>query len=355
MSYHLINNIEAIRIKEILLNSQLTNLISIKQSRIELTIDLALRTGEEKVSFYNEGRLNVLQINNKGFELFCQVTDWGQRRINDVHIVLGTNRNMNKDIPGPYSERFSQIELSYCIKDDKYIYIVKNVSKFSGKGAIKRLFNNCKEKNEKEKRLQRLVDNFGGEVIQYGDDEWLCLINISLTDLFDDQKKEEIFQRFFERFLRFSLLIEFIIAVPEESNLTGGMVGAKYFPQLTAEQKKLIESKAMRYVRKYYETKGYEIEDVSGQRGLGYDYVGSNGNHCLFIEVKGTTMRDWTINFTAHEYRACEEKGKNFILAVVSFDDTRRMNVKRFEEFEDPINQFGLKITPSQYVIKRID
>ena len=67
------------------------------------------------------------------------------------------------------------------------------------------------------------------------------------------------------------------------------------------KKKELIEQYAMNKAYDYYHNNGYEVEDCSERRGLGYDYKCTKKSKVLEVEVKGTTLSNGKIILTKNE------------------------------------------------------
>lgn len=144
-------------------------------------------------------------INDKKYNLFLSIGDWGyDYRINDVHIVLGTNYKFGKF--------FSQLELSQALEDDKYIYIIKNLTKLAGEGAISRLNKGLgSDKEAKRKRRYELVEKLNFDVINYDGNHWICIGKIDKEELENEENNSDILYDFLNNFIKYSFTIEEII------------------------------------------------------------------------------------------------------------------------------------------------
>ena len=134
--------------------------------------------------------------------------EWGYKtRIPKSHLVLGTN-------PIKFgSDYFCQIELSQAVEDEENIYIIKNISKLAGEGAISRLNNGLgNDKARKHKRREELIERLNLEVISYDDNDWCCVYKIEKDKLNNKAYYEDIFHEFMYSFLMYALTIESIIA-----------------------------------------------------------------------------------------------------------------------------------------------
>jgi hypothetical protein len=161
----------------------------------------------EKISFLREDNVNVLAINNRSYELFISIGEWGYNtRFSDSHICLGTN-------PLKFgSSFFSQIELSQALEDNNYIYITKNISKLAGNGTISRLNNGLgKDKIQKFKRRDLLVKEINAEVLEHENSDWICISKIDKKEMLNEKNGQSILHRFLKEFITYAFSIEKII------------------------------------------------------------------------------------------------------------------------------------------------
>lgn len=219
MAYDLISIDNALKIKDILLTAQLLKPIEIIHDEIDLhffadslseVAKNAIFENMDATFFMNNDNSKVLKLDNRNHYLFFNIGDWGGKvRIPNVHICLGTPK---------FGEYFSQLELSQALEDNKYIYIVKNISKLGGKGSIKRLYNGLhNNKSKQRQRLDALIRESCGQVIYYNEEEWLSVTKISKEDLTSEEKHDQIAHNFLTEFLNFAFLIEkFVIIKPEQ-------------------------------------------------------------------------------------------------------------------------------------------
>ncbi|WP_024614494.1 DEAD/DEAH box helicase family protein [Clostridium sp. Ade.TY] len=144
-------------------------------------------------------------IDDKNYNLFLSIGDWGyDYRINDVHIVLGTNYKFGKF--------FSQLELSQALEDDKYIYIMKNLTKLAGEGAISRLNKGLgSNKEAKRKRRDELAERLNFDIINYDNNDWICISKIDKEKLENEENSSDILYGFLNNFIKYSFAIEEII------------------------------------------------------------------------------------------------------------------------------------------------
>lgn len=134
----------------------------------------------------NEDGLGVLSYNERSYNAFLNVGEWGcDTRLQDTHITLGSDK---------FHDFCFQLELSQAIKDEEYIYLLKNISNMAGAGAICRLYRGLKgNKEEKLNRQQLFIENYGKEVINYNKKNWIVISKIRRIDLFEEEVEAEIF------------------------------------------------------------------------------------------------------------------------------------------------------------------
>lgn len=222
MGYELVTIENVNRIKELLKNTALNDNIEIKIPNLDLSltvdsVSVTMQNEEflekysldmEKVYFMYQESTPVLKIRNREYELFFNLGEWGYKtRIPKSHLVLGTN-------PIKFgSDYFCQIELSQAVEDEENIYIIKNISKLAGEGAISRLNNGLgNDKARKHKRREELIERLDLEVISYDDNDWCCVYKIDKDKLNNETYYEEIFHEFMYSFLMYALTIESIVA-----------------------------------------------------------------------------------------------------------------------------------------------
>lgn len=213
--YKLINQDVADKIKEILESTWLYKDIEIEVgnfilkasgvSEINDTEHHALFRMKEFYLLDDQNEFGVLECKNKKYEVFINIGQWGyETRLKDTHITLGSNK---------FHDFCFQIELSQAIIDERYIYIVKNVSNMTGTGAICRLYRALKNnRDEKLKRQQLFVEYYGNEIIKYQNKNWIVISKISVEDLYDDSKVDEIFYNLVYNMFFAMLLVESISA-----------------------------------------------------------------------------------------------------------------------------------------------
>lgn len=123
----------------------------------------------------DEDGFEVLSYNGKGYNAFLNVGEWGySTRLRDAHITLGSTK---------FHDFCFQLELSQAIKDEEYIYLLKNISNMAGAGAICRLYKGLKgNREEKLNRQQSFIEHYGKEVINYNKKDWIVISKIRRAD-----------------------------------------------------------------------------------------------------------------------------------------------------------------------------
>lgn len=213
----LVSELNVDRLKNILLNAQLERPIYMEIPSMQLKLDLnAVSTSEQnyevgydmkKTSFMKNEETKIMSIKNRKYEMFYNLGEWGyDTRIPKSHICLGTT-------PKKFgTDYFAQIELSQALEDDNKIYLVKCVSKLSGEGSISRLNNGLrKNKVAKHQRRTDLVNFLSKKIIDFGNQKWMCLIEIDKADILNEEKAGKIVTDIMENFIQYALKVEEII------------------------------------------------------------------------------------------------------------------------------------------------
>lgn len=215
------------KIKWILLNSYLDNKsISLEYKNIRTKININGLTASEESELFDDRNMEIsyflddsldneyecININGRNHQLYMNIGQWGvtgsyQYDIPEMHMVLGTTSSKfgAKDF-------FSQLEISQALEDKDYIYLVKNISKLAGKGAIARLNSGLKDKNLKHERRNRLIDRLNTQTKPYDDNEWMVISKISKDNLEKEEMYNDIFYNMIKDILNYSFVIEDIIA-----------------------------------------------------------------------------------------------------------------------------------------------
>lgn len=146
-------------------------------------------------------KYDVLEYKNKLYEVFVNLGEWAYKtELKNSHITVGSSK---------FHDYSFQLELSQAIKDEENLYIVKNITNLSGKGALVRLYRGLgKDRAKKEKRRERFVEEFNSEILKYEGKEWIVISKISLESLFDDKKSQDIFYDLLNSILKAMLLVE---------------------------------------------------------------------------------------------------------------------------------------------------
>ena len=210
--YELITQNEANRIKQILTETGLKEDINIEVLNGKYKINAFNITESFKTERYEydmdefylmdkTNKYDVLEYKNKLYEVFVNLGEWAYKtELKNSHITVGSSK---------FHDYSFQLELSQAIKDKENIYIVKNITNLSGKGALVRLYRGLgKDRAKKEKRRERFVEEFNSEILKYEGKEWIVISKISLKDLFDDNKGKDIFYDLLISILKAMLLVE---------------------------------------------------------------------------------------------------------------------------------------------------
>ena len=210
--YELITQNEANRIKQILNETGLKEDINIEVLNGKYKINAFNITESFKTERYEydmdefylmdkTNKYDVLEYKNKLYEVFVNLGEWAYKtELKNSHITVGSSK---------FHDYSFQLELSQAIKDKENIYIVKNITNLSGKGALVRLYRGLgKDRAKKEKRRERFVEEFNSERLKYEGKEWIVISKISLKDLFDDNKGKDIFYDLLISILKAMLLVE---------------------------------------------------------------------------------------------------------------------------------------------------
>jgi len=211
--YELINQNEADRIKEILESTWLYKNIELKVGDFLLSVSGVSESNDtehhypyEMSEFYllnKDNGFDVLEYNQKKYNAFVNVGEWGTNpRLKNSHITLGSSK---------FHDFCFQIELSQTVKDEKNIYILKNVTNLAGPGAICRLYRGLKSNCiEKLRRRDLFIEEFGQEVLHYENKDWAVISKINIDDLYNQDKADEIFYRLIHNMFFAMLLVESI-------------------------------------------------------------------------------------------------------------------------------------------------
>lgn len=79
---------------------------------------------------------------------------------------------------------------------------------------------------------------------------------------------------------------------------------------------KAIEQRAMDEAARHYREAGWEVEDVSSRRGLGYDIRCTRNGEELHVEVKGVSTDGSEVNLTRNEVEHAHEHPRPVLFVV---------------------------------------
>lgn len=220
MSLGLINNENVQKVKKILIEENLKDNIIIEKDKLELQLGIDELTMAMEASYlgscyfrmfgrsfkYNNDVENM-KIKDKVYRMFMCVGPWKkQNKECESYVVLGANYKQ-------FGNDFSEFDLSDCLEDNEYIYIVKNLSKLAGSSAITRLNKGIKsDRDKKYERRRMLVSQLNFETLDYDKSEWLCIAKINKSELENKEKYNEILRNFLNNFIEYSLKVEEIIS-----------------------------------------------------------------------------------------------------------------------------------------------
>lgn len=207
---------EAERIKEILLNTGLKYPINFDIKELNIKVDInhvSEKVTTEHHQPYNMSEVYFMDSENsclplkskkKSYEIYYNIGQWGhETRIPNSHIVLGTEK---------FHSYCFQLDLSDAIKDDRYIYLIKNVSNMAGRGALCRLYSNLGQDREKKLLRRHLfIEELGTETLKLNDKEWIVISKIPLSSLYDSKFMEDIFFQLVNNLLNAMFLVEKIV------------------------------------------------------------------------------------------------------------------------------------------------
>lgn len=161
----------------------------------------------EKRCFMYQDSTRVLKIENRDYGLCFNLGSWGGYvpRIDHSHLVFDSTFS-------GFGNFFCQLEFSQALEDKDKIYIVKNISKLAGKGAIVRLNKGANSKADKYKRRDELVGRLDKKVIDYDGHKWICIETINKNDLKNEECHVDIFDGLMFNLLTFAFNIEDIIS-----------------------------------------------------------------------------------------------------------------------------------------------
>lgn len=102
-------------------------------------------------------------------------------------------------------------------------------------------------------------------------------------------------------------------------SIAGKGQGRRY--RASAEERRIIETAAMKSAEEYFRSQGWSVEDVSGHRS--YDLHCTKGDEILHVEVKGTTQDGSEVLVTVAEVELARRESPKtllYVLAEIEFD-----------------------------------
>ena len=109
-------------------------------------------------------------------------------------------------------------------------------------------------------------------------------------------------------------------------------------PPAAAEANDGTDAEAL--VAKALQSQGWTVAFYTNRRGYGFDLWARKERHAMLIEVKSSTGTLGSISLTATEYRAAQEHGPHYVLALVEHlgSDTPRLHM-----LADPANNLEIR------------
>lgn len=209
--FELITQVDADKVKKILTNIDLNEDINIEvlNGMFRLKADNitecfpSVHFNYDMSEFYlksNES-LSTLLYKDKLYEIFINIGNWAyDTPLKNTHITVGSNK---------FHDYSFQLELSQAFKDEENLYIVKNISNLSGKGAMVRLYRGLgSDRIAKESRREKFIKEFNADIKKFEGKEWIVISQISLKDLDDENKYEDILYNTLVSIIKAMLLVE---------------------------------------------------------------------------------------------------------------------------------------------------
>lgn len=311
--------------------------------------------GDFKYILNNEKQIKLKKNSNGEFFGFS-IGDWGRNVENsNGHIVFHSN----------LITKVFHIELGFCLQDEEFIYFTKKLFVRKGKGAMEsyatsynKIYNgyynsSIPETFDKISPFNTLIEATNPEILNYDNSKWISLIKIEKSKLFNENYKNEILYNFLYDITHFLISLENILIGKKDSLIKEVKAQKSKRNILSSEDKKRIESAAMKFVKERWEQEGFPMKDVSDKRGedWGYDFE-AEGENTFYVEVKGTTVHgDWNIIMTKNEFNASEKYRDNYFLCIVQFDNKEDLNVKKYEKIQYPTKNENLQFEPYTYTV----
>lgn len=350
----MLNQHEANAVKHVLMAGKLIHPVPISFQEFKLRADFVSATNAASSRHFplydmTERQLlgpdgqKPLQIKDTASGVFINIGEWAyDTRLKDVHITLGTTRRSN----------LNQVELSTCLTDGEAIFLTKNISALAGEGAITSLNRGTTNKAVKWDRRKRLVELIKNETIMFEGVEHLVVSSIDYSDLMAKKSTDSIFTNLVKDLFQYAFAVETLaisnhLPINKIEKTKGG-----FRIQLSAAERKRIEMAAEDFAVKKYEGEGYMVTRRSEVRGIGYDLEVQKQGMTLRVEVKGTTLGDWTITLTRNEHDAAQRHRGDFVLFVVELDNVENAKVVRHTAIPNPLHA-GLTVMPETYSVCR--
>jgi hypothetical protein len=106
---------------------------------------------------------------------------------------------------------------------------------------------------------------------------------------------------------------DYVLAPPDESEISQSEIETALGDVLASKE---IEEKAIRHVRKWYESRGWKVVSREADK-IGYDLHCTKGRDQCHVEVKGRGKSGNVVLLTSNEWRRAVEDSR-FVIAVVS-------------------------------------
>lgn len=218
-SLHLISMSNLVKLNLIIKKTELSKEleITIPDLQVVLKADSATKAEQNKnlEKYYGDmdkrtllidGRSKTLKQNNESYEVMFSFDSW------DNYIAEYSSFFVLSTKPISFgSDYFCQLKLTQALEDENNIYIVKNISKLAGDGAISRLNKGAYRKEVKRERRDELVRRLEKQVLEYDNQYWICIDTISKNEIENKNCHKNIFYNFMCNILNYALTIEDLI------------------------------------------------------------------------------------------------------------------------------------------------
>jgi hypothetical protein len=95
------------------------------------------------------------------------------------------------------------------------------------------------------------------------------------------------------------------------------------------------------FVAKIYTSKGWQVSFYTNKRGFGFDLWARRENSAVVIEVKSSIAQMGVISLTSTEYKAAQQYGDNYILAIVEHIGT---DTPKLTLIQNPQKQLSFQV-----------